>query len=125
MSEQEHSETADTTPGAADGDSARHAADEPADDTTDTAIAPEFELVEVTYRGMTWHVPKDRGQWDMNVQFEFEENRRLRGFLVLLGGSVENIDIARRQLYSVCRTNAEVDEWMDHVAEVLNKECIG
>lgn len=88
-------------------------------------IAPEFELVTVTYRGKTWNIPKDRGQWDMNVQFEFEEGRRMRGFFVLLGGSPENVAKTRDVVYSICRTNTEVDDFMDHLTEVLNKECTG
>ena len=88
-------------------------------------MAPEFELVSISYRGHTWNVPKDRGQWDMNVQFEFEEGRRLRGLLLLLGGAPELVDKARREVYAIARTNREVDEFMDHVTEVLNKECVG
>ena len=61
----------------------------------------------------------------MNVQFEFEEGRRLRGLLLLLGGAPEFVDKARREVYAIARTNREVDEFMDHVTEVLNKECVG
>lgn len=98
------------------------AADTKADDGD---IAPEFELVTITYRGKTWNVPKDRGQWDMNVQFEFEEGRRMRGLFVLLGGSPENIPDTKAEVYRVCRTNREVDDFMDHCTEILNKECTG
>lgn len=61
----------------------------------------------------------------MNVSFEFEEGHRLRGLCVLLGGAPEFIDKARREVYAVARTSREVDEFMDHVTEVLNKECTG
>lgn len=87
-------------------------------------LAPEFELVTITYQGRTWHVPKDRGLWDMNVQFDFEEGRRIHGTFTLLGGSPENVDAIRAQVYPICRTNRELDAFMDHVASVLNKECV-
>lgn len=61
----------------------------------------------------------------MNVQFEFEEGRTLRGLLVLLGGAPEFIDKARLEVYAVARTNREVDEFREYVTEVLNKECVG
>lgn len=82
-------------------------------------------MVTVEWRGARWQIPKDRGLWDMNVQFEFEEGRRLRGLLTLLGGAPEYIDKARREVYAVARTSREVDEFMDHVTEVLNRECVG
>lgn len=88
-------------------------------------IAPEFELVELEHRGLKWTVPKDRGQWDMNVQFEFEEGNRLRGFCVLLGGSPAHIAKARNEIYRVCRTAGEVDALLDDVAEQANKLCTG
>lgn len=97
----------------------------PADDKKPGDLLPEFELVTITYRGRTWNVPKDRGQWDMNVQFEFEEGRRMVGLFTLLGGSPENVPAAKSQVYSVCRTNREVDDFMDHCTEILNKECTG
>lgn len=81
--------------------------------------------MDIEYNGARWRVPKDRGQWDMNVQFEFEEGRRLRGLFILLGGSPENVTPVKNQVYSVCRTNREVDKFMDHVTEILNRECIG
>jgi hypothetical protein len=88
-------------------------------------IAPEFELVTVEYQGMRWNVPKQRGQWDMNVQFCFEEGRRLMGTFILLGGSPENVARVKEQVYSKCRTAYEVDKFIDHCAEILNKECVG
>lgn len=98
----------------------------PGDSTpTPAPILPEFDLVEIEWRGARWQVPKDRGLWDMNVQFEFEEGNRLRGLLTLLGGSPSGIGKARREVYAVARTNREVDDFMDHVTEVLNKECVG
>ena len=88
-------------------------------------IAPEFELLTLEWRGATWNVPKDRGQWDMNVAFEFEEGNRMRGLFTLLGGSPAGINEARRQVYKVCRTQTEVDEFMDYATEFLNKNGVG
>lgn len=82
-------------------------------------------MVTIEWRGQRWNIPKDRGLWDMNVSFEFEEGNRLRGLFTLLGGSPENIPKARQQVYAIARTSREVDEFMDHVTEVLNKECVG
>lgn len=97
----------------------------PTPEPTPAPIPPEFELVEVEWRGARWQIPKDRGLWDMNVQFEFEEGNRLRGLLTLLGGSPSGIGKARREVYAVARTNREVDDFMDHVTAILNKECVG
>lgn len=100
-------------------------------DGTDPAFAadvdPAFALVEIEYRGQKWLIPKDRGQWDMNVQFEFEDGNRMRGFFILLGGSpsVDDVQRIRAQVYKVCRTNVEVDDFMNHVTAILNKECTG
>lgn len=94
-------------------------------DDVNKNIAPEFELVEITHRGMKWNVPKARGQWDMNVQFEFEEGNRLRGFCILLGGSPAEINRVRNQIYRVARTAGEVDALLDDVAEQANKMCDG
>jgi hypothetical protein len=47
--------------------------------------------------------PSDRNTWDMNVQFEFEDGRRVRAICTLLGGGpdgmtkVRNAGIRRRQ----------------------------
>lgn len=68
-------------------------------------------------------MPKDRGRWDMNVQFEFEEGNRIRGLLILLGGA-ENLYKTRAEVYEGCKTKAEFDAFEKHVGEVLNKECI-
>lgn len=95
----------------------------PADDKT--SVAPEFELVTLEHRGLKWDVPKHRGQWDMNVQFEFEEGNRMRGFCVLLGGSPNEISRVRNEIYKVCRTYAEVDALLDDIAEQANKNCVG
>jgi hypothetical protein len=91
----------------------------------DKKPAPEFELVTLSHRELEWAVPKHRGQWDMNVQFEFEEGNRLRGFCVLLGGSPANISAVRNQIYRVCRTASEVDALLDDIAEQANKLCTG
>lgn len=101
--------------------------DQPGDGDTngDNKIAPEFELVTIEWRDARFEVPKDRGQWDMNVQFEFEEGRRLRGLLTLLGNGPDGVSWARAKVYAFARTNREVDEFMDHCTAILNKECIG
>lgn len=67
---------------------------------------------------------KDRGRWDMNVAFEFEEGNDVRGVLILLGGAPENLYKTRAEVYEVCKTKAEFNAFKKHVAEVLNKECI-
>lgn len=100
-------------------------ADNATGDDANKDIAPAFELVEITWRGKTWTIPKDRGQWDMNVQFEFEEGRRMRGLLILLGGSPDNIARTKEEVYRLARTNGEVEELMDHCTAILNKECVG
>lgn len=69
-------------------------------------------------------MPKDRGRWDMNVQFEFEEGNKTRGLLILLGGAAENLYRTRAEVYEVCKTKADLDRFTEYVAEVLNKECI-
>lgn len=84
----------------------------------------DFEIVTITWSGKSWNVPKDRGRWDMNVQFEFEEGNKTRGLLILLGGAAENLYQARADVYEVCKTKAELDEFTKHVAEILNKECV-
>lgn len=61
----------------------------------------------------------------MNVAFDFEEGRRYRGLFTLLGGAPEFVNKARLEVYAVARTSREVDAFMDHVTEVLNKECTG
>ncbi|QNL29786.1 hypothetical protein SEA_WEBSTER2_18 [Mycobacterium phage Webster2] len=107
-----------------DSETAAGTTPEPHGDDVNTDIAPEFELVRIEYDGLVFTVPKDRGQWDMNVQFEFEEGRRLRGYLVLLGGSLENVEVTRARVYSRCRTTREVEKFLDHITEVCNAECI-
>lgn len=97
----------------------------PTGDAPGTDIAPEFELLTLEWRGQSWNVPKDRGQWDMNVAFEFEEGNRMRGVFTILGGSPAGINEARRAVYKVCRTQAEVDEFMDYATEFLNKNAVG
>lgn len=60
----------------------------------------------------------------MNVQFEFEEGNKTRGLLILLGGTAENLYKTRAEVYEVCRTKADLDRFTDHVAAILNKECV-
>jgi len=108
----------------ASGTTEAEAGDNATDDKKDDA-KPTFETVTIEWRGKSWKIPKERGLWDMNVQFEFDDGRRMRGFLILLAGSLENLDAVRAQVYSVARTNFEVDELMDLVAEIANKECVG
>lgn len=98
----------DTTPATPDGD-----------DNSD----PHTELVTVTWEGKSWNVPKDRGKWDMNVQFEFEEGNTGRGLLLLLGGA-DNLYKTRAEIYEICKTQADFRAFEKHVGEVLNKECI-
>lgn len=84
-----------------------------------------METIEITYKGNTWRVPKDRGEWDMNVGFEMEDGRRLIGTFILLGGTPANVASVREQVYKFCRTARDVDAFIDHIAEVLNRECTG
>ncbi|WP_431231532.1 hypothetical protein ACQ856_18390 [Mycolicibacterium psychrotolerans] len=77
------------------------------------------------YKGHKWEIPKDRGLWDMNVGFEFEEGRKLRGLFTLLGGSPAGVEKARRGVYAFARTATEVDEFMDYCTEFLNENCTG
>jgi hypothetical protein len=84
----------------------------------------DFEIVTVTWNGKSWNVPKDRGRWDMNVQFELEEGNNMRAILILLGGA-ENLYKTRAELHEVCKTQADFAQFKEHVGEVLNKECIG
>src|SRR5579862_8634614 len=78
------------------------------DQVGDDAPAETFDIVTVTWEGKSWNVPKDRGRWDMNVQFEFEEGNETRGLLILLGGSAENVYKARAEVYDVCKTKAQL-----------------
>lgn len=78
----------------------------------------------MTWEGNSWNVPKDRGQWDMNVQFEYEEGNSMRGTLILLGGGPENLYKTRADVAKFCKTKAEYAAFEKHVGEILNKECI-
>lgn len=84
----------------------------------------DFEIVTVNWAGKSWNVPKDRGRWDMNVAFEFEEGNDIRGLFFLLGGGTENLYKTRAEVYEVCKTKAELNAFKKYASEVLNKECI-
>ena len=102
------STTAATNPPEAVGDNT------PAD--TDTTVT--FE-----YRGLRWVIPRARNDWDMNVQFEFEDGNRLRGLMVLLAGGPAKADLVRRQLYSVCKTQGELAGFIRDAFACINKHC--
>lgn len=105
--------------------------DEDQQHTEDSGTAPAdqagdspAETVTVQWRDLEWTVPKDRLAWDMNVQFEFEDGRSVRAIFTLLGGGPDGLRKVREQVYAAAQTAGGLDEFMKHVAEVLNKECI-
>lgn len=87
--------------------------------------APEAETVSIQWRNLSFTVPKDRLTWDMNVQFEFEDGRRVRALFTLLGGGPEGLPKVRAQVYKAATSAGELDEFLKHVSEVLEKECVG
>lgn len=107
MDEDNSTEDSGTTPATQDGD--------------DNGAA----TVTVQWRNLEWTVPKDRLEWDMNVQFEFEDGRSVRAIFTLLGGNgPDGLRKVREQVYAEAKTAGELDEFMKHVSEVLAKNCI-
>jgi tartrate dehydratase alpha subunit/fumarate hydratase class I-like protein len=97
----------------------------PDEGTTQTDLAGgEHDTVTVQWRDLEWTVPKDRNTWDMNVQFEFEDGRRVRAICTLLGGGPEGLTKVRNQVYAAAKTAGELEEFVQHVSEVVAKECI-
>lgn len=100
------------------------------DDTTqpgaggDNPDGNELELVTIEWRDLVWTVPKRRGLWDMNVQFELEDGKKLRGILCLLAGGPGGVATERRRLYAVCKTGDDLNAFTDHVTGIINKECV-
>ena len=83
------------------------------------------DTVTIQWRDLEFVVPKDRAAWDMNVQFEFEDGRRVRAIFMLLGGGPDGLSAVRSKVYAAAKTSGELDDFMKHTAEVLNKECVG
>lgn len=85
---------------------------------------PELDMVTITWRNIEFQIPKCRLDWDMNVQFEFEEGARLRGMMTLLGGGPAGRYAVRQKLYTGgVRTAGELDEFFNHAGNVAEKEC--
>jgi hypothetical protein len=91
--------------------------------------APEVDpdtIVTIEWRDLKFTVPKDRNDWDMHVQFEFEDGRSARALFTLLGGNgPAGLSKVRAKVYRAAKTARELGEFLKHVAEVLNKECVG
>jgi hypothetical protein len=94
---------------------------------TGEAAAPDYETVTIQWRDLEFVIPKERSRWDMNVGFEFEDGRRLRAMCVLLAGTAKPAAVfaVRAKLYQHAKTAGELDEFLDHCAEVTRKECTG
>jgi len=92
----------------------------------EAALAPE-DFLTFAWRDLEFSFPKDRGQWDMNVQFEMEEGRRNRGTLMLIANSAdpEDMQAAKAKVYSVARTAKDWDDFTSDLAEFLNKNATG
>lgn len=86
--------------------------------------APPMELVTISWRNIEFTIPKCRLDWDMNVQFEFEEGNRLRGMMTLLGGGPAGRYAVRQKLYAGgCRTAGDLDDFFKHAGNIAEKEC--
>jgi hypothetical protein len=87
---------------------------------------PTSETVSIQWRDLEFTVPKNRLEWDMNVQFEFEDGRRVRALFTLLGGNgPEGIRKVRSKVYESAKTAADLNDFIDHLSSVLEKECVG
>lgn len=93
--------------------------DQAGDDGGDAA-----STVTVQWRNLEWTVPRDRNEWDMHVQFEFEDGRRVRAIFTLLGGGPDGLAKVRGEVYEAAKTAGDLDDCMTHVAEILQKECV-